>query len=92
LFDRNLRLAMTLRDCSLYIKVGYTTSKMDAAIIDCRLGDMDFKSPDKIVDWMEKERDLINHAAYSRETGDDLGCIILDERVARRRMLAEANE
>ncbi|KAH7075262.1 inositol-pentakisphosphate 2-kinase-domain-containing protein [Paraphoma chrysanthemicola] len=83
LFDYNLRLAMTLRDCSLYIKVGYTTSKMDAAIIDCRLGDMDFKSPDKIVDWHQKEWDLINCAAYSLESGDHLGCVILGK--ARRR-------
>jgi inositol-pentakisphosphate 2-kinase len=74
IFDHNLRLAMTLRDCSLYIRVGYTPSGVDTSTIDCKLGDLDFKSADKMDDWADKETWLLKAAAYTRETDEDLGC------------------
>jgi inositol-pentakisphosphate 2-kinase len=67
LFDYNLRLAMTLRDCSLFIKISYTTSGMTR--IESKLGDLDFKSAEKIVDWMDKEKQLLNDRAYLTPNG-----------------------
>ncbi|EMD92904.1 hypothetical protein COCC4DRAFT_139426 [Bipolaris maydis ATCC 48331] len=67
LFDHNLRLAMTLRDCSLFIKISYNTSGMTG--IESKLGDLDFKSAEKIVDWMDKEKQLLNEGAYFTSTG-----------------------
>jgi inositol-pentakisphosphate 2-kinase len=62
-FDYNLRLAMTLRDCSLFIKIAYNTA--DVVGIESKLGDLDFKSAEKIVDWMDKERQLLQDGAYT---------------------------
>jgi inositol-pentakisphosphate 2-kinase len=76
LFDHNLRLAMTLRDCSLYIRVGYTSSGVDASTIDCKLGDLDFKSADKMDDWANKEKELLKSAAYIRKADKELDCLL----------------
>lgn len=62
-FDHNLRLAMTLRDCSMYINVRY--QNVDAPEIICKLGDLDFKSADKMEDWAEKEQELLASGAYT---------------------------
>ncbi|KNG48151.1 inositol-pentakisphosphate 2-kinase protein [Stemphylium lycopersici] len=67
LFDYNLRLAMTLRDCSLFIKINYNVGGITG--IESKLGDLDFKSAEKIVDWMDKERQLLNEGAYLAPTG-----------------------
>ncbi|KAF1919390.1 inositol-pentakisphosphate 2-kinase-domain-containing protein [Ampelomyces quisqualis] len=75
-FDHNLRLAMTLRDCSLYLRIGYNSSGVIPGTIDCKLGDLDFKSADKIEDWAIKERELLESGAYTRRTNDDPGCLI----------------
>jgi inositol-pentakisphosphate 2-kinase len=75
-FDRNLRLAMTLRDCSLFIRIKYSSSGADASSIECKLGDLDFKSADKMDDWLEKESELLKSNAYTRELNEDLGCLI----------------
>jgi inositol-pentakisphosphate 2-kinase len=63
IFDHNLRLAMTLRDCSMYINVKY--GKIDAPVIVCKFGDLDFKSADKMDDWAEKEQELLTLGAYT---------------------------
>jgi inositol-pentakisphosphate 2-kinase len=75
-FDRNLRLAMTLRDCSLFIRMKYSSAGADASTIECKLGDLDFKSADKMDDWLEKETELLKSNAYTRELKEDLGCLI----------------
>jgi inositol-pentakisphosphate 2-kinase len=76
IFNRNLRLAMTLRDCSLYIRVGYASSGVDPSTIECKLGDLDFKSADKMDDWEDKENGLLKAAAYTRKIDEDLGCLV----------------
>jgi inositol-pentakisphosphate 2-kinase len=75
-FDSNLRLAMTLRDCSLFIRIKYSEVGADAASIECKLGDLDFKSADKIDDWLDKENELLKSDAYTRAVATDLGCRI----------------
>jgi inositol-pentakisphosphate 2-kinase len=62
-FDHNLRLAMTLRDCSLFIKISYNTAGVTG--IESKLGDLDFKSAEKIVDWMDKEEQLLRNGSYT---------------------------
>jgi inositol-pentakisphosphate 2-kinase len=62
-FDHNLRLAMTLRDCSMYINIRY--ENVDALEVVCKLGDLDFKSADKMDDWAGKERELLASDAYT---------------------------
>jgi inositol-pentakisphosphate 2-kinase len=62
LFDRNLRLAMTLRDCSLFINVSYDASGVTDMI--CKLGDLDFKSAEKLPDWTDKEKQLLVENSY----------------------------
>lgn len=71
--DRNLRLAMTLRDCSLYIRIRYASSQVDPSSLECKLGDLDFKSHDKMDDWADKERELLEQGAYTRRSAD-LNC------------------
>ncbi|KAH7392226.1 inositol-pentakisphosphate 2-kinase [Phaeosphaeria sp. MPI-PUGE-AT-0046c] len=68
--DRNLRLAMTLRDCSLYIRICYASSRVDPSSLECKLGDLDFKSQDKMDDWADKERELLESGAYTRRTSE----------------------
>lgn len=74
LFERNLRLAMTLRDCSMYIRVSYSSNELASTKIECKLGDLDFKSADKMDDWEDKERTLLGDEAYTRKTKDELNC------------------
>jgi inositol-pentakisphosphate 2-kinase len=54
-FNHDLRLAMTLRDCSLFIQVDITEDRFN---IQSKLGDLDFKSAAKIKDWKDKENEL----------------------------------
>jgi inositol-pentakisphosphate 2-kinase len=75
-FDHNLRLAMTLRDCSMYITAHYTTSDTGTVVVDSKLGDLDFKSADKIDDWMSKEKELLEAGAYTRMVDPDMGCLL----------------
>jgi inositol-pentakisphosphate 2-kinase len=74
LFEHNLRLAMTLRDCSLYIRVGYSKDGVDPKSIDCKLGDLDFKSADKMDDWFAKETELLESESYTQEIEDGPDC------------------
>lgn len=68
-FDHNLRLAMTLRDCSLFVKIPY-----DGAKIISKLGDLDFKSAEKFDDWQEKEERLLIENLYTKDTVDAPEC------------------
>lgn len=93
-FDRNLRLAMTLRDCSMYITARYLSPPDDVWLpryancpvgeykVDSKLGDLDFKSADKIGDWLAKEKELLDRDAYTKNVLEDLGCV-LSEKKAR---------
>ncbi len=60
--------AMTLRDCTLYLKVGQTC-------IDARLGDLDLKTgKGKAEYWRSLERQLINGGWYTAtENGESVG-------------------
>ncbi|OCK85610.1 hypothetical protein K432DRAFT_377497 [Lepidopterella palustris CBS 459.81] len=51
-----LRMAMTLRDCSMFVRVHFDDKE---AVVEARLADLDLKSEDKIEEWFEKERDLV---------------------------------
>ncbi|KAF2469319.1 uncharacterized protein BDR25DRAFT_183659, partial [Lindgomyces ingoldianus] len=65
-----LRLAMTLRDCSLFVsaRLGPTLSieKRPRIVlsVDSKLGDLDFKSVEKVDDWDKKEMELIHGGWY----------------------------
>ncbi|KAH5361145.1 inositol-pentakisphosphate 2-kinase [Parastagonospora nodorum] len=76
MFEHNVRLAMTLRDCSLYIRIAYSKDGAVPSSIECKLGDLDFKSADKMDDWAAKETELIESGSYTREIKEDLGCLI----------------
>ncbi|KAG9193723.1 inositol-pentakisphosphate 2-kinase [Alternaria panax] len=71
-FDNNLRLAMTLRDCSLFIKIAYNTAGVTG--IESKLGDLDFKSAEKIVDWMDKEKQLLRDGSYTKNMKEGPMC------------------
>jgi inositol-pentakisphosphate 2-kinase len=75
-FEHNVRLAMTLRDCSLFIRVRYPQNRVDPSSIECKLGDLDFKSADKMDDWAAKETELIESEAYTREIDNAPLCLI----------------
>ena len=49
--------AMTLRDCTLFVRGGATG-------IEARLGDLDFKQPEKLSRWKDVERKLIDEGWY----------------------------
>ncbi|KAJ4356658.1 Inositol-pentakisphosphate 2-kinase [Didymosphaeria variabile] len=59
--DYRLRLAMTLRDCSLFIRIPWADQ---TAPIEAKLGDLDFKSAGKMGDWTEKEEGLLHGGWY----------------------------
>ncbi|KAF2867364.1 inositol-pentakisphosphate 2-kinase [Massariosphaeria phaeospora] len=82
--ETSLRLAMTLKDCSLYIKVSYSDKDLP---IESWLGDLDFKSPQKIKGWGLKETALVDGGWYTQRDvgGERLDCMISaarDENVA----------
>ncbi|KAF2743087.1 hypothetical protein M011DRAFT_246034 [Sporormia fimetaria CBS 119925] len=57
----DLRLAMTLRDCSLFLR--YVENEHGTEV-QARLGDLDFKSAEKMDDWAKKEEQLIAGGWY----------------------------
>ncbi|KAF2124271.1 hypothetical protein P153DRAFT_361437 [Dothidotthia symphoricarpi CBS 119687] len=69
-FDRNLRLAMTLRDCSWFVNVPYATGSN----ITSKLADLDFKSAAKLHDWAQKEEELVKGNWYTRKDVADYRC------------------
>ena len=78
-FDHDLRLAMTLRDCSMLIVVPYTSSGGSLPPIVSKLADLDFKSAGKISDWAEKETDLVDGGWYTKDPGEHNVCWLLNQ-------------
>ncbi|RDL37420.1 uncharacterized protein BP5553_04853 [Venustampulla echinocandica] len=69
--DESFRLAMTLRDCSLYVRLPVDGKDDDK--IEARIGDLDLKSPDKGDYWKTVERQLIDEGWYmGTEKKEDL--------------------
>lgn len=67
--ENRLRLAMTLRDCSLFIRIPWLDQNMP---IEAKLGDLDFKSRGKKIDWAMKEKRLLHGGWYVElESGMD---------------------
>lgn len=60
-FVYDLRLAMTLRDCSLFVVVPIRDGE-----ITSKLADLDFKSAEKIDDWRDKEAALVEEGWYTK--------------------------
>lgn len=57
--------AMTLRDCTLFIK-------RSGKEIDARLGDLDLKQPEKLSRWRRVELTLINDGWYTNTEQEDV--------------------
>lgn len=69
-FDRNSRLAMTLRDCSWFIMIPFAANTP----ITSKLGDLDFKSGEKLTDWADKEVMLLQSEMYTKDAADSPEC------------------
>ncbi|KAF2179343.1 hypothetical protein K469DRAFT_716345 [Zopfia rhizophila CBS 207.26] len=65
--EHQLRLAMTLRDCSMFVKVYYSRQTI---AVESKLGDLDFKSVEKVPGWIEKEKRLVEGGFYMGKEGD----------------------
>ncbi|KAL2074016.1 hypothetical protein VTL71DRAFT_7794 [Oculimacula yallundae] len=61
--NENLRVAMTLRDCSVFVRLNGDLT--DGNEIEARIGDLDVKSPDKLSYWQETEWALIKEGWYT---------------------------
>jgi inositol-pentakisphosphate 2-kinase len=61
--DENFRAAMTLRDCTVFIRLPKEEEEWHLA--EARIGDLDLKSPDKAGYWKETERALIDEGWYA---------------------------
>ncbi|TVY32354.1 Inositol-pentakisphosphate 2-kinase, partial [Lachnellula occidentalis] len=72
--NENSCIAMTLRDCTLFLRLP-PTSAGDAPI-EARLGDLDVKSPDKAPYWKQTELELINDGFYHGRDGLPLDCAL----------------
>jgi inositol-pentakisphosphate 2-kinase len=59
--------AMTLRDCTLFVRAGEDG-------IEARLGDLDFKQPEKLKRWKEVERQLIDDGWYVNTEAESMWC------------------
>ncbi|KAF2232159.1 hypothetical protein EV356DRAFT_534833 [Viridothelium virens] len=59
--DPDYPLAMTLRDCTIFLKI----PKNGWEPIEARLGDLDMKSPKKLLQWYEKEHGLVTGGWYT---------------------------
>ncbi|KAL9086299.1 MAG: hypothetical protein Q9165_007214 [Trypethelium subeluteriae] len=59
--DPDYPLAMTLRDCTIFLKIPKTAGEP----IEARLGDLDMKSPQKFLQWYRKEQELVNGGWYT---------------------------
>ncbi|CAG8976767.1 hypothetical protein HYALB_00008425 [Hymenoscyphus albidus] len=60
--DEKFRLAMTLRDCTVFLK--YPSNGRGDGKVEARIGDLDLKSSGKAEYWRTTERDLINEGWY----------------------------
>ncbi|KAJ4991489.1 inositol-pentakisphosphate 2-kinase [Stagonosporopsis vannaccii] len=70
-FVYDLRLAMTLRDCSLFVVVPI----LGDGIIS-KLADLDFKSAEKIDDWRDKEAALVSEGWYVKNPEAHNVCLL----------------
>jgi inositol-pentakisphosphate 2-kinase len=61
--DEKFRAAMTLRDCTVFVRFPADAEADDE--IEARLGDLDLKSPDKAQYWKDTERALIKEGWYT---------------------------
>lgn len=59
--------AMTLRDCTLFVRGS-------ADGIEARLGDLDFKQPEKLARWKDVERKLIDDGWYLNDESKSVWC------------------
>lgn len=65
--SHELCVAMTLRDCSLYIRMD-----REWRVVEARLGDLDYKSKGKYESWRKKERELSEEGWYCGEEREEL--------------------
>ncbi|OCL14938.1 hypothetical protein AOQ84DRAFT_351276 [Glonium stellatum] len=75
-----IKLAMTLRDCSMFIRVHYD-GRIPA--VEARLADLDPKSEGKMKDWKWKEMALNNGGWYMGKESDRVPetlCVVAQER------------
>ncbi|KAJ4383459.1 Inositol-pentakisphosphate 2-kinase [Didymella sp. IMI 355093] len=70
-FVYDLRLAMTLRDCSLFVVV-----PIHDVEITSKLADLDFKSAEKIDDWRGKEAALVDGGWYTKGPEAHAVCLL----------------
>lgn len=58
--NKHFLIAMTLRDCSVFLRFHFDTKQLEA-----RIGDLDLKSPLKKNEWQRCESELINEGWYT---------------------------
>ncbi|KAH9224189.1 inositol-pentakisphosphate 2-kinase [Leptodontidium sp. 2 PMI_412] len=66
--NRDLRVAMTVRDCSVFVRLpgsGLGGGGDVEGEVEARIGDLDVKSPDKLAYWQEIERALVEEGWYA---------------------------
>lgn len=66
--SEELRVAMTVRDCSVFVRLGGGDGKGDEegdGEVEARIGDLDVKSPEKLGYWKETERVLVEEGWYA---------------------------
>ncbi|KAH7360104.1 inositol-pentakisphosphate 2-kinase [Rhexocercosporidium sp. MPI-PUGE-AT-0058] len=66
--NRDLRVAMTVRDCSVFVRLPELCLEGGEAgegKVEARIGDLDVKSPDKLAYWQETERALVEEGWYA---------------------------
>lgn len=66
--DEKLRCAMTLRDCTVFVK---TTPTDDPATWEAKMGDLDLKSGAKMDYWRSVEKPLIEEGWYEGKEKDE---------------------
>jgi inositol-pentakisphosphate 2-kinase len=85
--DENFLAAMTLRDCTVFVKFH---SEETGKEVEARLGDLDLKSRAKKEYWRRTELELIEEGWYegkeSRENAQPLVCQLSHERWSRERI------
>lgn len=69
-----LQLAMTLRDCSCFVRIPADGDGGGDGEVEARLGDLDRKNgEEKLGYWREMERGLVEGGFYG---GDGMGCLL----------------
>lgn len=66
--NRDLRVAMTVRDCSVFVRLpgsGLGGGGDVEGEVEARIGDLDVKSPDKLAYWQEIEQALVEEGWYA---------------------------